>query len=83
MQTTDAANTDLKALSAFDFNEKNRYNQISDYYAVINNCNYFIAHIDTAMERRGKNLFMDEYAVVKSYRAWTYLQLAQAYGEVP
>ena len=83
VQTTDAANTDLKALSAFDFNGENRYNQISDYYAVINNCNYFIAHIDTAMERRGKNLFMDEYAVVKSYRAWTYLQLAQAYGEVP
>lgn len=83
VQTTDAANTDLKALSAFDFNGKNRYNQISDYYAVINNCNYFIAHIDTAMERRGKNLFMDEYAVVKSYRAWTYLQLAQAYGKVP
>lgn len=83
VKTTDAANTDLKALSAFEFNEKNRYNQVSDYYAIINNCNYYLAHIDTAMERRGRNLFMREYAVVKSYRAWTYLQLAQAYGEVP
>lgn len=81
--TTDAANSDLKALSAFNFDGENRYNQISDYYAVINNCNYYLAHIDTAMERRGRNLFMREYAVVKSYRAWTYLQLAQAYGEVP
>ena len=80
---TAAASNDLKRLSAFEFNEKNRYNQISDYYAVINNCNYYLAHIDTAMERRGRNLFMREYAVVKSYRAWTYLQLAQAYGEVP
>jgi len=80
---TAAASNDLKRLSAFSFNEKNRYNQISDYYAVINNCNYYLAHIDTAMERRGRNLFMREYAVVKSYRAWTYLQLAQAYGEVP
>jgi hypothetical protein len=35
------------------------------------------------MERRGRNLFMREYAAVKSYRAWTYLQLAQAYGKVP
>ena len=81
--TTAAANSDLKRLSNFDFNENNRYNQISDYYAVINNCNYFLAHIDTAMERRGRNLFMREYAAVKSYRAWTYLQLAQVYGKVP
>ena len=83
MQTTAAANNDLKHLSAFDFNESNRYNQISDYYAVINNCNYYLAHVDTAMNRRGRNLFMREYAAVKSYRAWTYLQLAQAYGSVP
>ena len=80
---TAAANNDLKHLSAFDFNGSNRYNQISDYYAVINNCNYYLAHVDTAMQRRGRNLFMREYAAVKSYRAWTYLQLAQAYGEVP
>ena len=83
VQTTPAASTDLKHLSDFIFDENNRYNQVSDYYAVINNCNYYLAHIDTAMERRGRNLFMREYAVVKSYRAWTYLQLAQAYGEVP
>ena len=83
VQPTAAANNDLKHFSTFDFNESNRYNQISDYYAVINNCNYYLAHIDTAMERRGRNLFMREYAAVKSYRAWTYLQLAQAYGEVP
>ena len=83
MQPTAAATTDLKRLADFNFSEANRYNQISDYYAVINNCNYFLAHIDTAMERRGRNLFMREYAAVKSYRAWTYLQLAQIYGQVP
>ena len=81
--TTAAATNDLKHLAAFDIKESNRYNQISDYYAVINNCNYYLAHVDTAMERRGRNLFLREYAVVKSYRAWTYLQLALAYGEVP
>ena len=83
IEPTAAASNDLKHLAAFEFNEKNRYNQISDYYAVINNCNYYLAHVDTAMQRRGRNLFMREYAAVKSYRAWTYLQLAQAYGEVP
>lgn len=83
VKTTPAANSDLKRLSNFDFSGNNRYNQISDYYAVINNCNYYLAHVDTAMQRRGRNLFLREYAVVKSYRAWTYLQLAQAYGAVP
>ncbi len=83
MTTTGDASTDLKKLAAFNFTGDNKYNEVSDYYAIINNCNYFIAHIDTAMQRRGRTLFMPEYAAVKSYRAWTYLQLALNYGEVP
>ena len=81
--TTDAASADLKRLAAFDQLADNKYNQVSDYYAVINNCNYFIAHVDTAMQRRGRNIFLPEFAAVKAYRAWTYLQLALAYGQVP
>jgi len=81
--TTAAASADLKRLSAFDFSKENKYNEVSDYYAVINNCNYFLAHADTAMMRRGVQLFINEYAVVKSFRAWTYLQLAINYGKVP
>ena len=81
--TTPAANADLKRLAAFDFSQSNKYNQVSDYYAVINNCNYFLAHIDTAMQRRGRVLFMREYAAVKAFRAWTYLELVKAYGHVP
>ena len=83
MQYTAAANEDLKNLCDFKLDGANKYNVISDYYAVINNCNYYLAHVDTAMQRRGRNVFLPEYAVVKSYRAWTYLQLAQIYGEVP
>ncbi len=83
MTTTDAASQDLKNLSAFNLSEPNKYNEVSDYYAVINNCNYYLAHVDTALQRRGRSIFMPEYAVVKSFRAWTYLQLALAYGEVP
>ena len=81
--TTDAASADLKSLAAFDLSQTNKYNQVSDYYAVINNCNYFLAHADTALERRGRKVFEQEYAVVKAYRAWTYLQLVQAYGQIP
>ena len=83
MSVTDAASSDLKRLAAFNMAEKNKYNQISDYYAVINNCNYYLAHIDTVMQRRGRQLFRNEYAAVKGFRAWTYLELAKAYGAVP
>ena len=80
---TEAASADLKRLANFEFAEDNKYNAVSDYYAVINNCNYYLAHVDTALQRRGRNLFRAEYAAVKSFRAWTYLQLAMAYGQVP
>ena len=83
MVTTDAASSDLKNLANFDFSKDNKYNQISDYYAVINNCNFYIENVDTAMTRRGRSVFMPEYAVVKAYRAWTYMQLALIYGKVP
>ena len=83
MTTTASASADLKRLAAFDLAGTNKYNAVSDYYAVINNCNYYIAHADTAMQRRGRRLFIQEYAVVKAYRAWTYLQLVTAYGRVP
>ena len=82
MSVTDAASSDLKRLAAFD-TRQNKYNKIADYYAVINNCNYYLAHVDTAMQRRGRQLFRNEYAAVKSFRAWTYLELAKVYGEVP
>lgn len=83
MTTTEAASSDLKNLAAFNYSAENKYNAVSDYYAVINNCNYFIAHVDTTLQRRGRNIFTSEYAAVKAFRAWTYLQLVQAYGEVP
>ena len=80
---TDAASADLKRLSALDFSVENKYNSVSDYYAVINHCNYFIHHVDTTLERRGYKVFEAQYAAVKAFRAWTYLELAKAYGNVP
>ncbi len=80
---TDAANADLKRLAAFDFSQPNRYNRISDYYAVVNNCNFFLANVDTMLQRRGRTLFRYEYAAVKAFRAWTYLEMVKNYGNVP
>ncbi len=73
--TTNEASSDLKRLATFDFDAANKYLRVSDYYAVINNCNYFINHVDTTLERRGRKIFEREYAAVKAFRAWTYLQL--------
>ncbi len=80
---TDAANADLKRLSAWDFSMENKYNSVSDYYSVINHCNYFLHHVDTTLTRRGYKIFQAEYAAVKTFRAWTYLELAKNYGSIP
>ena len=80
---TEAATTDLKELADFTATAENRYNAPEDYYAVIQNCNYYIAHADTMLALRGEKVFIREYAAVKAFRAWTYLQLAIYYGKVP
>ncbi len=75
---------DLRAVAMFNIDDDNMYNVPRDYYAIINNCNYFIAYADTAMtNNRNENIFKAEYAAVKAIRAWTYLQLVTNYGKVP
>jgi len=81
---TSTASNDLRELAQFNVSDDNIYNTPSDYYAVINNCNYFIEHADTALRSNSNDyVFMKEYAAVKAIRAWTYLQLALNYGQVP
>lgn len=81
----DNTSKDLRDLALFNnVGDDNKYNSPREYYAVINNCNYFIANVDTAMtNNRNENVFLNEYAVVKAIRAWTYLQLVTTYGKVP
>lgn len=84
LDITSNTSKDLRNLANFNVDDNNKYNNPRDYYAIINNCNYFLAKADTAMENnRGENIFLNEYAVVKAVRAWTYLQLVTTYGEVP
>ena len=80
---TASANTDLKAIANFEVDTDNAYNRISDYYAIINNCNYFLTYVNKDLVRHDRTVFEHEYAAVKAFRAWTYLQLAQIYGGVP
>ena len=84
VDVTAATSNDLREVAQFNVGDENMYNRPSDYYAVINNCNYFIAKADTALKNnRNDYIFMKEYAAVKAIRAWTYLQLVLNYGSVP
>jgi len=80
---TSDASTDLQELASFTAGTDNAYNRPQDYYAIINNCNYFIANADTAYRKHGSMVFERELAVMHSYRAWAYMQLGMIYGEVP
>ena len=75
--------TSLRNLSEFNFEEDNEYLNVRDYYAVINNCNYALAKIDTTLSRNNERVMVDEYAAILGIRAWTYLQLGINYGKVP
>lgn len=84
VDVTDATHADLRKVAAFNIDEDNMYNNPRDYYAIINNCNYFIANVDTSLiNNRNEKIFLREYAAIKGIRAWTYLQMALNYGSVP
>lgn len=74
---------DIQGISNFEFDLNNPYLAVKDYYSIINNCNVFLARVDTTIERSNQKLMLREYVAVKSLRAWTYLQLAINYGSVP
>ena len=81
---TSAANADLRQVALFQTDDNNRYNQPRDYYAVINNCNYFLKMVDDSLKNnRNEYVFLREVAAVRAFRAWTYLQLVLNYGSVP
>ncbi len=82
-EVTENASNDLQQLANFTADANNAYNEVSDYYAVIQNCNFFLSRVDTMLTKRGEKVFAREYAAVKAFRAWTYLQLAIHYGSVP
>lgn len=53
------------------------------YYKVINQCNFYLAKVDTNAVKNNIYYMRKEYAQVVAIRAWTYLQLVQTYGTVP
>lgn len=82
MGVTNNVSPDLKEIYDFDISADNKYNNIGDYYSVINNCNYLINNIDTSIVDKAQKVMYKEYAAAKAIRAWTYMQLALNYKTV-
>lgn len=82
MTTTFLADEDMQDLAAFRQSESSSFRSYSDFYNVINNCNYAITRMNTDVAPYGEKLMVPEYAQIKVLRAWTYLQLALARGDV-
>lgn len=82
MEATPAASVSMQALSHLDLAEATDFQDATDYYAIINNCNYALARMDTTITIYQTKVMLPEYAAIKTLRDWTYLQIALAYGEV-
>ena len=82
---TDYITDTLYAVANFDDPEDGSCSMlaISDFYAVINNCNLYIYNADTAAVKNNEQYMLPEFAQVQAIRAWTYLKLVEMYGEVP
>ncbi len=77
------ASTALQEVMANNISTDNEYNSIADYYSVVNACNVYLAYVDSNYVEHNKKKYEREIQVVKTYRAWTYLELAKTYGTVP
>ena len=83
--STDYTTDTLYAISNFDNPQDQSCSmlQVSDYYNVINNCNFYLYNADTSAVKSNIKYMVPEYAQVKAVRAWAYLQLVKNYKEVP
>lgn len=80
---TDKATTHLKNLASFTAGSECKYDSVYLYYKVINNCNTYLQKRDTTLLSGTRNVTINEFAAIASFRAWAYLQLVKQYGNVP
>ena len=77
------AKTSLQEVMSNNITTDNEYNQVADYYAVVNACNVYLAYVDSNYVSHNRKHFEKEIQAVRVFRAWTYLELAKMYGNVP
>lgn len=83
VKPSEYTDNNLRQLYNFTATTANKYDSAYVYYRIINNCNYYIAHRDTSLLIGSTQVAMPEYAAMKAYRAWAYLQLVRNYKQVP
>lgn len=88
MDVTANSSQELRDISQFDVDTENSYLKERQYYALINNCNYYIHRLDTTITKREDEnsypvkILRPYMAQAKTLRAWCYLQLCLDYGKV-
>lgn len=85
VDTTMYCSDSIAAIANFDRQPdgENIFLNRAAYYKVINQCNYYLASCQTDASKNDVHYMRKEFAQVELIRAWTYMQLVQAYGEVP
>jgi hypothetical protein len=82
LTVTENSSQELRDINNFEIKPDNSYLNEIKYYALINNCNYLISIIDTAMIVGKQKVLIREMAAAKGIRAWAYFQLCLNYGYV-
>lgn len=85
--TTLYTSDSVAAIATYDrsnmVNGENSLLNRAAYYKVVNQCNFYLAKVDTMAKKNNVRYMRKEYAQVEAIRAWAYLQLVQTYGKVP
>lgn len=81
--TNEHSSEALQDLASNNVSTTNIYNKPADFYNVINNCNIYLAYVDSALKTAGDYYYRSEIIAAKTFRAWNYLELAKIYGKVP
>lgn len=82
MDASATADPAIREIYEFSVTSGNKYNNIENYYSIINDCNYLIQKIDTSIESHAEKVMYREFAAAKAIRAWTYIQMVLNYGTV-
>lgn len=76
------ADIELQNVANFSTQAGGNYSSRRDWYSIVNNCNYALAHIDTTLVEHNNKVLLPEYAAIRTLRAWTYLQMGLTFGSV-
>lgn len=84
MDVTHNASIELQEINTNTPSANNKYADLTNYYAVIQNCNDILVGFDDmlANHRMTKDEYAERYSDVAAIRCWTYLQIGMYFGKV-